>query len=575
MRVQQTVAAVRYLPSLRLSVIRKVFSLMGRKEKMIFLTLSVLASSSLLYSIGQIYAEYTVPTAAEGGTYREGIVGQPRLINPLLASSDTDRTILALVFSGLYRYDGSGNIIPDLAENMPAVSEDGKEYTVKMKDNGKWHNGLAVTADDVVFTIQTLQNASYNSPRRGEWLSTTVEKVDDRTVLFKLRDASAPFLHNLTLPLISKQIWERVEPADFLLSQGNIEAVGNGPYLIKEVRKLPTGSVQNITLESFANYHNGQAHIDTIRLNFYENSEAVLNAIHGKQIDGFGFSPFEQNIRLDKSNNELISKQLPLPQYQAVFFNTSKRPFNEVEVRRALLLGTDIRTIIDQIYNGQGRPINSPILREQVSGIPEAKILYNQDQARQMLDAAGWKTEGDNPIRKKNGNELAFTLSTNDFSLNAKTAELLAAQWQQIGVKVTLNISPTRELTENLIRPRSFDALLFAQKLGADPDPFIFWHSSQVRNPGLNLSGYANTTADSLMSEARTLTEKTARDQKYREFHDVISADSPAIFLVQNMYTYAIDEMVNGISLNNLLDQTLRFYDMPNWYIDTRRVLKR
>ncbi len=571
-RVRQTALAARYLPALRLSVIRKVFSLMGRKEKILLLTFITLAASSFLYSGGQLYAKFTDVQPAEGGTYREGIIGQPRLINPLLASSDADNSIVPLVFSGLYRYDGQGRVIPDIAESMPEISDEGRTYTVHMKTNAKWHNGSSVTPDDVVFTIQTLQNAAYNSPRRIEWQSTTIEKTDDRTVVFHLRASSAPFINNLTLPLISKQIWEKVDPSGFLLSQGNIEAVGSGPYIIKEVRKQPSGQVQAITLQSFDSYHNGQAHIDTIKLNFYDSVEEVLNAIHGKQIDGYGFSPFDENIRLDESNNQLRITELPLPQYQAVFFNTSTKPFNDVNVRRALNLATDVQTIIDTVYNGQGLPINSPILTQQVSGLPQPTINYNPDKARQMLDEAGWKLEGD--VRKKNGNELSFTLSTNDFNLNAKTAELLAAQWQQVGAKVKLNIQPTRELTENVIRPRSFDALLFAQKLGADPDPFIFWHSSQVKNPGLNLSGYANTLADKLMSEARSLTDENARDDKYRQFSEVITADAPAIFLVQNVYSYAMDEMIKGLSLENLQDQNLRFYDAPNWYIDTKRVLK-
>lgn len=545
---------------------------MGRKEKILLLTFITLAGSSFLYSGGQLYAKYTDEKPAVGGTYREGIIGQPHLINPLLATTDADNSIVPLVFSGLYRFDGSGQVIPDIADDMPQVSDDGKTYTVHMKTNAKWHNGSSVTPDDVIFTIQTLQNPAYNSPRRIEWQSTTVEKTDDHTVVFHLRASSAPFINNLTLPLISKQIWEKVDPNNFLLSQGNLEAVGSGPYLIKEVRKQPTGSVQSITLQSFGSYQNGQPNIDTIKLNFYDTVEDVLNAIHGKQIDGFGFSPFDQSIRLDESNNDLKITQLPLPQYQAVFFNTAVKPFNDVNVRRALTYATDVQTIIDNVYNGQGKPINSPILSQQVSGIPEAHSLYDQSKARQMLDDAGWKLDGD--VRKKNGNELSFTLSTNDFNLNAKTAELLANQWQQVGVKVKLNIQPTRELTENLIRPRSFDVLLFAQKLGADPDPFLFWHSSQVKNPGLNLSGYANTQADKLMSEARTLTDKNARDEKYREFSDIITADAPAIFLVQNVYTYAIDGAIKGVTLQNLQDQNLRFYDTPNWYIDTKRVLK-
>ncbi len=565
---------LKLIPHIRLSVLRKVFSLMGQGEKMFFLAMIFLALISGIFSITKLYSTYTTNAPAQGGNYREGIIGQPRFINPLLATTDTDRAIVKLVFSGLYKLDSTGSVVPDLAENMPTVSEDKQLYTVKLKQNAKWHNGTPVKADDVVFTIQTLQNAQYNSPQRSEWQSTTIEKIDDYTVSFKLNSPSAPFLNNLTLPIISKEIWQNISPADFVLSESNIKAVGSGPYVIKEVSKLAQGTVQSISLQSFSDYHNRRAYLDNVKLSFYENIEGVLTAIHGKQIDGFGFSPFDQSVRLDESNNEFKITQLNLPQYQAVFFNTSTKLFSDVKVRNAFNLGTDIQTIIDSIYNGQGSAINGPILRQHVSGLEDPKINYNLESAKGLLDSAGWKLDPSTNLRKKNGVELSFTLSTNNFALNTKTAELLAGQWAKLGAKVTLNIQPTKELTENAIRPRKYDALLFAQKLGADPDPFPFWHSSQVRNPGLNLSMYANNTADKLISEARTAADKKIRDEKYRQFQTVITADAPAIFLVQNVFSYAMTEDIRGMSLNNLSDTTARFYDLPNWYTSTKRVFK-
>ncbi len=575
LRGTQIITGLKLVPQLRLSVLRKVFSLMGRREKMTLTVLAVLAITSGLFTGNQLMAKYTKSVPANGGAYREGIIGQPRFINPLLATSDTDQAIIKLVFSGLYRLDSNGEVVPDLAESFPAVSEDGLEYTVKIKNNAQWHDGTPVTADDIVFTIQTLQNAAYNSPHRGDWQSTTIEKTDNTTVKFRLKAQSAPFLNNLTLPIISKKVWGNVSPADFVLSQGNIEAIGNGPYVIKEVRKLAQGSVQTLILESFANYHNRRAYIDNLKLNFYEDVEGVLNAIHGKQIDGFGFSPFDQAVRLDEENNEFNVTQLPLPQYQAVFFNTSNRLFSDIYVRKALQQATDIRKIIDEVYNGQGQVISGPILRQHVEGLPEPTIVYDIEQAKKLLETSGWHYPEGGSVRKKGNTELAFTLSTNNFPLNAKAAELLAAQWSQLGVKVSLNIQPTRELAENVIRPRSYDALLFAQKLGADPDPFLFWHSSQIRNPGLNLSMYANTNADKVMSEARATTDKAERDEKYRQFQEIIGIDVPAIFLVQNVFSYAQKEDVQGLSLTSLSDSTSRFYDLPNWYIDTKRVFQK
>ncbi len=547
---------------------------MGRREKIASLLLVVLTAGSGFLALRAVYLSTTVAAPGRGGEYREGILGQPRFINPILATTTTDRAIVRLVFSGLYRYDGNGEIVPDLAESLPKLSEDEKQYTVKIRSGAKWHNDTPVTAEDVLFTIKTLQDPAYNSPLRSEWLSTVVEKVDDSTIVFTVKDVSGPFIHNLTLPLISHEIWEKVSPNDFILSQANIEATGSGPYLIKEVRKLSQGTIQNIKLESFTNYHGTRANIDVIRLNFYNSSEDVINAIHGKLVDGFGFTPFETNLRLDRSSGAFHTLQIPLPEYQAVFFNLGNRLFQDATVRRALLIATDRAAVIRDIFDGNGRIINGPVPPELVNGIPAAVDKFSTAEAAKLLDSVGWRINEQTGVRTKNNVPLEFTLSTNEYALNAQTAELLAQQWSKINVKVNLNIQPTKELTDNFIRPRSFDALLFVETLGADPDPFIFWHSSQARNPGLNLTGFNSPAADKLISEARATTNQEIRDDKYRQFEALIEQDIPAIFLVQSFYNYTLDTGIQGFSINALPDAEGRFYNLPSWYVHERRVLK-
>jgi peptide/nickel transport system substrate-binding protein len=547
---------------------------MGRREKITFLILVALVVGSGFFGARAVYINATVPAPGHGGEYREAIIGQPRFINPLLATTTTDQSIVRLVFSGLYKYDGNGEVIPDLAESMPQLSDDEKQYTVKLRHDAKWHNDTSVTADDVVFTIKTLQDPAYNSPLRTEWLSTTVDKIDDYTVVFTVKDVSGPFFHNLTLPLISHAIWEQISPNDFLLSQANIEATGSGPYLIREVRKLSQGTIQSIKLESFTNYHNSRANIDVVRLNFYNTTEDVINAIHGKLVDGFGFTPFETNVRLDRSSSAFRTLQTPLPEYQAVFFNLSNRLFQDASVRRALVMATDRDAIIRDVFDGNGQPINGPIPPNLVSGISPATLVYNEAEAAKLLDSVGWRVNTQTGVRTKNNVPLEFTLSTNEYSLNAQTAELLMQQWQKINVKVRLNIQPTKDLTDNLIRPRSFEALLFVETLGADPDPFIFWHSSQAKNPGLNVTGYTSAVADKLISEARATTDQNVRDEKYRQFEALIEQDAPAIFLVQSLYTYTLDTRIQGFSIMSLPDAEDRFYNLPSWYVRERRVLK-
>jgi len=206
--------------------------------------------------------------------------------------------------------------------------------------------------------------------------------------------------------------------------------------------------------------------------------------------------------------------------------------------------------------------------------LPAPVNNVNLAQARALLATAGWKIDPKTNFRTKATQPLEFTLATNDFTLNDKTAEILVRQWGQLNIKINLNILPTKELTDTVIRPRKFDVLLFAQKLGADPDPFIFWHSSQIKNPGLNLTGFNNPAADKLISEARTTTKKDVRDDKYRQFQNLIAGEAPAIFLNQSEFIYALDHSLKGVGLKSLFDTSFRFYDLPSWYTDEKRVWK-
>ena len=564
---------LRAIPHLKLSVLRKVFSLMGKREKITLGILTGVASVSFLFSSINFLSAYTEVVPAHGGMYNEGIIGQPRFINPLYATSPTDKSLVNLIYSGLYKYDGNGNVVADLAEGCPEVSEDGKIYTIKLR-SAQWHNGLPVTAGDVVFTIKTLQNQEYNSPKRTEWLSTTAEAKDERTVVFTLKDASGPFLNNLTLPIISEVVWSKINPAEITQAQSNIEAVGSGPYLVKEVKKLEEGSIQSITLESFGSFYGQRAYLDTLHINFYETSDLLLKALLGNQIDGFGFSQFEERVSIKQSANDLNIHQIPLPQYQAVFINTAQKTLGDVRVRRALNAATSKQQILTDVYEDQGLLIDGPILTQHVSNLPDFEKSSNIEEAKSILESAGWTYNNNSVVRSKNGVELKFTIATNDSPVNIQTAELLVEQWAQIGVEVSLNILPTRELNESAIKPRNYDMLLFAQKLGADPDPFVFWHSSQTKTPGLNLSNYSNQAVDKLISEARASTNKIERGQKYLELHNVMKQDLPAIFLVQSVYTYAITDKIQGFGINSLPDETARFYDLRNWYLDTRRAFK-
>ena len=571
--LRQTFAGIKQIKSTRLSHLRKVFSLMGKKEKIALWTLLGVAALSLFVSLRGFYLNHTVTVPASGGIYTEGLLGQPEYINPVLGRSETDLSIINLVFSGLYKYGPNGQLIPDLADSQPIISDDQKQYTINLKKNAQWHNGQPVTADDIVYTLQILKDPAYKSPLRNLWLSTNIEKLSDYSVKFTTKDVSGPFLQNLTLPILPKNIWSRVDAGSFQLSKLNLEAIGSGPYSIKEIKKQSSGKVQQISLEAFSNFYGAKPLLTNITFKFYDTEEDMLNSLHSGEIGGMGYMPLGSNLYLDKTQNSLQILTLPLPQYQVVFFNLNNKFLSDQNVRKALSLATGRQQIIDQVFNGNALLPSSPLLFGKKA--PSEPGQANLAQAASLLDQAGWKVDSKTGQRaNKKGTALQLTIATNDSLPNSRAAEILANQWKALNIAVNLTVLPTQQLTDTLIRPRSFDVLLFPQKFGADPDPFLFWHSSQIKDPGFNLTGFSDQTADKLITQARTTTNAQLRADIYQQFSQLLSDKVPVIFLDQTVFIYALDKNIKNINLQTLYEANERFYDTPNWYMETGRIWK-
>ena len=547
---------------------------MGRKEKIATLALLGVALISLLWSLKNFYYNHTTPASDWGGEYTEGIRGQPLYINPLLAYQEPDLSLTKLVFSGLYKYD-NGGLLPDLADGLPQISADQKQYTVNLKRNVKWHNGKPFNADDVIFTIQTLKDPNYKSPLKNQWLSTTVEKLSDFQVKFTTKDISSPFIYNLALSIIPRSSWSKVEPQNFQLTELNLkEAVGNGPYFIKKITKLKSGKIQAITFESFSNYYAGKPKIDNVTVKFYETNEDILNAFRSKEIQGFGYSTFNNGFELDinKDNAQILTALLP--QYQVVFFNLRNKILAEQNVRTALTMAIDKQAIIQKIFKTYASLPYSPFLASFGEKSLLDKPKTDLSEAQRILDAAGWTVDSKTNLRTKKDQTLQLHLVTNDSAFNSQAAEDLVKQWQALNIKINTTVLPTKQLTDEVIRPRNFDILLFPQKFGADPDPFVFWHSSQTKDPGLNLTGFENDLADKLITEARTTTNIGVKKAKYQQLNDLLLEKIPAVFLDQAQYFYILSKEIKNVEISPLYEPYQRFYNLPNWYIKERRVWK-
>jgi peptide/nickel transport system substrate-binding protein len=538
-----------------------------------FLLLVILASISIWVS--RLYVNFTKAIPAQGGTYNEGVVGQPSYINPLLSqTSEADADLVELIYSGLLKYDGQGNLVNNLAESYE-ISQDQKTYTFHVRKDVKWHDGEPLTAADVFFTVNAVQDPAYKSPLRQSWQGVEISQKDEYTVEFLLKNPYFGFLNNLTLGILPKHIWENITPEKFSLVNDNLRPIGSGPYRVVDFQKDSSGNILSYALHSFKDYFDRQANISEFNFYFYPDDDVMIDAYNKKEIDGMGnITP--EKIDAIKTQKSTVIHSLNIPRYFAIFFNQTKSiPLATSDVRQALAYGTDRQEIIDRVLHGKGISMYSPFLpqmKEYENDV--SKYDYNISKAQDLLDKNGWKINGDNKIREKNGEKLEIEIFTTDWPELAQTADIIREQWEKIGVGVKVNVLTVSDLQQNYIRPREYESLLFGQAVNFNSDPYPFWHSSQKRDPGLNLSLFDNKKADELLDAARQEMDEGKRIQDYRDFQKIVSQEIPAIFLYSPNFLYPVNQKVKGIETQNVNTPSLRFAEVNKWYIKTKRVKK-
>ena len=554
---------------------------------------------------------------AVGGKYAETIVGQPTYINPLYAAAnDADRDITQLVFSGLLKYNGQ-EYEPDLAEKY-TIGEDQKTYTIHLKENIEWHDGEALTINDVLFTVAAIQNPNYKSPLQATLAGVKLQQVDDRTVQFQLEEPFAPFLTALTFGILPEHIWKDIDPSSASLAQINLSnPIGSGPYQFKSLAKDSKGSVKQYTIERNQHYYTTPAYLEEITFKFYPDFPSAVAALESNKVDGMSFLP--QNL-LETLNGkkDITFHQLALPQTTALFFNQNQnKALQDKRVRQAFAHAIDKQQLSDAIKTPI-KVIEAPILEGYIGYHEEVKTYEsNIDTANALLEQAGWKQTSEEEFknllrqeqeselqaledsleggtdnisidseieipedsllsfyRKKGDDILAITITTVNQPEMIAVSDHIKNSLRAIGVLARIEVVPSTEIASEVITPRAYEILLYGEILGADPDPYPFWHSSQTQGTGLNLSLFSNTKADTLIEDARESIDPEVRATKYRQFQDILAAEIPAIFLYSPTYTYPLPSAIQGFNLSRISTPSDRFAQIDQWYVKTARRLK-
>jgi peptide/nickel transport system substrate-binding protein len=561
--------------------INHVFYAFSKKERIIFALLVLILLFSTISILESINKMMMVSVPFRGGSLSEGIIGTPRFINPILASSPADLDMVELIYSGLMRKNTDGTITPDLAKNY-TMSKDGLTYTFVLKDKIYFQNGEPVTADDVIFTVNEAKDPVIQSPREVDWRGVTATKIDDKTIEFTLKQPYPDFLANTTLGIMPASLWNN---SAIELNNANINPVGSGPYLVKNINKESSGVIDSYQLTSFQKFTLGEPYIKELDLYFYSNEDDLINALQNGTVDQVSsITPLNADI-LKERNYQIDSSVLP--RVFGLFFNQNQnRIFTDKIVTKSIDQVINKDNIVKQVLFGYGVVIDGPIPPNILSYQTLSNNNLTRDQVLQNvknnLKKDGW-TVGPNGFlqkittdknKKKTSTSLEFTISTGDAPELAQTAELIAQDLATVGIKVDIKTFEIGNLNQSVIRPRNYDSLLFGEIINQESDLLAFWDSSQRKDPGLNVAMYTNAKVDKLLEDASTTINEQTKMKDYTQFETYVEQDMPAVFLYSPKFIYVVSPKVKGISMENITSVADRFANVYSWYTETENVWK-
>ena len=581
----------------------------------------------LIFSVLIVWGVVVIPKhriiqPKNGGEYTEALVGQPKLINPIFApANDVDADLAPLVYARLFTIGTEQKLMPELASGL-TIGEDSKTYTIKLREDAVWTDGEKITADDVVYTLETIQNPETNSPLYPAFNGVTVEKINDYELRLTLKEPYAPFAGSLTLGIIPEHVFGQITPASLRLAKENLQPqVVSGPWQFSKMIKNET-NIETITFERNSRFFGELPYLKKLSFKFYQDFAQAADELHAKAIMGLAFLP--RNLSETLAGKNFLSYDLRLPQYTALFFNQSAQPFlKNADLKLALAKAIDKKTVLQSALGDQGTTIDSPILPGFIGYNPDIqKIGYSVDESNTTLDkewprltpeeyfslkrdevikeridavknnddfkansstiTADITREVEEAIRSsmrpdqtfyrksKKDEVLSLTITTVDSPEYQNAAETLALMWRAVGVQTSVQVVPGRQIGRDVLKGREYEILLYGEILGDDPDPYPFWHSSQTEYPGLNLAMYSDRSVDKLLEDGRFTTSTEARTKIYKDFQDQLIKALPAIFLYSPSYEYLVDKEVKGVNIGRIYSPADRFNELNKWYVKTK-----
>ena len=536
----------------RLSLVKNI-KLLIFEWSLLILTLITLSIAQAFW-FGNSYSENVF---VAGGTYTEGTIGKVNSMNPLFATTSSEKTLSRLLFATLVTTDYSGHLGAGLAKE-PVSQDDGHIWIIELKEGLKWSDGEPITVDDVMFTISLIQNPNVDSIYSPSLKSVRVTQNQANKITFTLPADYADFESVLTIPVVPKHILENADPKVLIEHDFSTNPVGSGAFMFKTTQTFggTTSTMVSdeklIYLSANPNYYLGKPMLNTFAVHtFNDKAELIENINNGTITATADLSPTdEEEITLP----QIYKRESGINSGIFAIFNMDN--VKNREVRAAIRLGLDKGALTTIAPNNT--VIDYPLLQSQIE-----LNNYPAMPAQDFQTAFNKVTElsGENPIN--------LSVVTVNSGLLPKIAENVTEQLKNLGFNAHLaTYEESPEFISSTIAKRGYDILIYEIELGSDPDLLPYYHSSQANESGLNLSNYRNLLVDDFLLAARKTLDKDMRIKKYESFLESWATDIPAIALFKSNITYYYNKNVRTFSDNTRLITPLdRFSDVHTWMV--------
>lgn len=482
------------------------------------------------------------------------ISAEPKRLNPVFLSDLVSYSVSGMIFSGLVRFDKDMNIVPDISESWE-IKPGGREVRFHLKKGVLWHDGGELTAEDIVFTYQTVVSpltASHHSDHFGP--VSRIEVLDRHTVSVFYSEPYGPALESWTFGIIPKHILQGKDINDIAFDRA---PVGTGPYRLKEW--VPG---RKLRLESFDRHYSGRPGIRNVFLRVIPDAAAQLMELRAGGIDVMELSPEKYQRETALFDSGFTLNRAGSFRYGFLGFNLLDGRFQDKRVRQAISHAIDKDSIVNAVVKGFGSRSTGPYPPEAWYYSKEAEYgSYDPQKAIELLSQAGWK-RGEDGVIRKNGETMSFTLLTNyESKENVKTAQIIQSNLRSIGVQTDIRTLDWQAFRHNVIGKHKFEAVVLSRAYLRDPDIYDLWHSSKTGEDEWNFLSYMNPALDSLLEKGRRTVKKAERQRIYRKVHEMLAEEQPCVFLYNADLLFISHRRINGINPS----PAGMFHDVADW----------